>query len=305
MSPNGKSGVECVHTSPGRRALQVRDVQERHVFMNAHQISLVFLSNRCPGDERVEFLVSTVSSYLRSSPRYLARCSTWIKGFASGRLTETTSLQFVPLRPPTSFAGLREMLRSSRFLPTFRHVFTDGIISKSSVSVNSRSLSTFHSRAPPFITGTVLSRSRLLQRTPRQRLWQWDRTGRSRRQSTQHHPAQQPSKSKGIGERFRELSRKYGWAAVGVYLGLTVLDFPLCFLAVRWMGTERIAEAEHFVVQGFWNLLAMLGLDYRTREKEEVHMPTAGGTAAGVEAAENGQRQGEHASESSDTRQSI
>ncbi|KAI1389385.1 uncharacterized protein F4822DRAFT_198810 [Hypoxylon trugodes] len=58
-------------------------------------------------------------------------------------------------------------------------------------------------------------------------------------------PAQEPQ---GLTARLKKLSREYGWAALGVYLGLTVLDFPFCFLLVRSVGTERIGEIEHFVV---------------------------------------------------------
>ncbi len=50
---------------------------------------------------------------------------------------------------------------------------------------------------------------------------------------------QQPQ---GLSARLKKLSREYGWAAVGVYLGLSVLDFPFCFLLVRVVGTERIGE---------------------------------------------------------------
>jgi hypothetical protein len=35
---------------------------------------------------------------------------------------------------------------------------------------------------------------------------------------------------------------------VGVYLALSVLDFPFCFLLVRTVGTDRIAIAEEWVV---------------------------------------------------------
>ncbi|KAI1136195.1 hypothetical protein F5Y05DRAFT_415378 [Hypoxylon sp. FL0543] len=52
----------------------------------------------------------------------------------------------------------------------------------------------------------------------------------------------------GITARLRKLSREYGWAALGVYLGLTVLDFPFCFLLVRSVGTDRIGEIEHWVL---------------------------------------------------------
>lgn len=43
-----------------------------------------------------------------------------------------------------------------------------------------------------------------------------------------------------LSGRLKKLSREYGWSAVGVYLGLTILDFPFCFLLVRTLGTDRI-----------------------------------------------------------------
>ncbi|KAI0453443.1 hypothetical protein F5B21DRAFT_283006 [Xylaria acuta] len=52
----------------------------------------------------------------------------------------------------------------------------------------------------------------------------------------------------GLSARLRKLSREYGWAAVGVYLSLSILDFPFCFLLVRVVGTDRIGELEEWVV---------------------------------------------------------
>lgn len=49
--------------------------------------------------------------------------------------------------------------------------------------------------------------------------------------------AQQPTS---LGARLKKLSREYGWTAVGVYMTLSVLDFPFCFLLVRTVGTDRI-----------------------------------------------------------------
>ncbi|UKZ91957.1 uncharacterized protein TrAFT101_006925 [Trichoderma asperellum] len=60
--------------------------------------------------------------------------------------------------------------------------------------------------------------------------------------------AQGAKKSLSIRERFKKLSREYGWSAVGVYFALSVLDFPFCFLFVRLVGTERIGQLEHYVV---------------------------------------------------------
>lgn len=53
----------------------------------------------------------------------------------------------------------------------------------------------------------------------------------------------------------RKLSREYGWAAFGVYMGLSALDFPFCFLAVRIIGTERIGHWEHVIVGAIKSLI--------------------------------------------------
>ncbi|KAF2769596.1 hypothetical protein EJ03DRAFT_271992 [Teratosphaeria nubilosa] len=76
-------------------------------------------------------------------------------------------------------------------------------------------------------------------------------------------------KAQGLSARLKELSRKYGWAALGVYLGLSALDFPFCFMAVRWLGTERIAAAEKWVVDNFWSVVGAVGLDMRHKQAQE------------------------------------
>ncbi|KAK5053709.1 hypothetical protein LTR84_001670 [Exophiala bonariae] len=52
-----------------------------------------------------------------------------------------------------------------------------------------------------------------------------------------------------FSQRFKKLSREYGWGAVGVYLALTALDLPFCFLAVRMLGTDRIGHYEHVALE--------------------------------------------------------
>lgn len=52
--------------------------------------------------------------------------------------------------------------------------------------------------------------------------------------------AKEPPK-KGI----RALMSKYGYSALGVYLALTAIDLPLCFLLVHSVGTEKMEEWEH------------------------------------------------------------
>jgi len=63
---------------------------------------------------------------------------------------------------------------------------------------------------------------------------------------TPHLGSPEPALS--LTQRFRKLSREYGWLALWVYLGLTALDFPFCFLAVRTLGVERIGHYEHVIV---------------------------------------------------------
>ena len=46
-----------------------------------------------------------------------------------------------------------------------------------------------------------------------------------------------------LGARMRKLSREYGWSALGVYLALSALDFPFCYMLVRYLGTERIGKS--------------------------------------------------------------
>ncbi|KAJ4006813.1 DUF1279 super [Fusarium irregulare] len=52
----------------------------------------------------------------------------------------------------------------------------------------------------------------------------------------------------GLTARLKKLTKEYGWVTVGVYLGLSVLDFPFCFLFVRMVGAEKIGEVEHRVM---------------------------------------------------------
>ncbi|KAM0366549.1 hypothetical protein ACHAO7_006032 [Fusarium culmorum] len=54
--------------------------------------------------------------------------------------------------------------------------------------------------------------------------------------------------AKGLSAKLRKLTKEYGWVTVGVYLGLSVLDFPFCFLFVRMVGPEKIGEVEHRVM---------------------------------------------------------
>lgn len=56
-----------------------------------------------------------------------------------------------------------------------------------------------------------------------------------------------------LSGRLKKLSREYGWSAVGVYMALSVLDFPFCFILVRAVGTEKICK--HGIVIFCWAML--------------------------------------------------
>ena len=51
----------------------------------------------------------------------------------------------------------------------------------------------------------------------------------------------------------KQLSREYGYGALAVYFGLSALDFPFCFLAVRYLGKERIAIVEQTFINTVTN----------------------------------------------------
>lgn len=46
-----------------------------------------------------------------------------------------------------------------------------------------------------------------------------------------------------LSQRLKKLFKDYGKSAIGVYLALSVLDFPFCFLLVRIVGTETIGRS--------------------------------------------------------------
>ncbi len=55
----------------------------------------------------------------------------------------------------------------------------------------------------------------------------------------------------------RKLSREYGYSALGVYLLLSAVDFPFCFLAVRVLGTDRIGHWEDVAMETLRKILPL------------------------------------------------
>ncbi|RKF59924.1 putative N-terminal acetyltransferase 2 [Erysiphe neolycopersici] len=58
-----------------------------------------------------------------------------------------------------------------------------------------------------------------------------------------------------LGAKIKKLSREYGWSAFGVYLALSALDFPICFLLVKYLGSERIGKWEQAVTSSLKSLI--------------------------------------------------
>ncbi|CCH43150.1 hypothetical protein BN7_2697 [Wickerhamomyces ciferrii] len=54
------------------------------------------------------------------------------------------------------------------------------------------------------------------------------------------------SSSSGTGEKkktgIKALIQEYGYSALAIYLGLSAIDFPLCFIAVHSIGEDKIHE---------------------------------------------------------------
>jgi hypothetical protein len=88
-----------------------------------------------------------------------------------------------------------------------------------------------------------------------------------------------------MSERMKDMSKKYGWTVVGIYLGLSAIDFPFCYLAVRWFGTERIAKVEHAIMDYFWATLDKVAPSLKERRE----------TNEAVEAAEAATREADEA----------
>ncbi|KAM3420573.1 hypothetical protein BST61_g3835 [Cercospora zeina] len=160
------------------------------------------------------------------------------------------------------------MLKSSRLLHLFRQsAFHDGALrapirrtgprrSPSPTTCQKRRLATGNGRSLLAQRGWRIAQARAKSNV------------RTRRGYSSQ--AAEGAKPRSLSERMKDMSRKYGWTVTGIYLGLSVLDFPFCFLAVKWFGTERIAEVEHTIMDGFWDMAekVMPSLQERRLAKE-------------------------------------
>jgi hypothetical protein len=94
-----------------------------------------------------------------------------------------------------------------------------------------------------------------LARTVRSLRFKSNKAPPQRLDPTPHLGSPEPALS--LSQRLKQLSREYGWTAVGVYFALSVLDFPFCFLAVRLLGTDRIGHYEDVIKSTFWSVVRL------------------------------------------------
>ena len=125
----------------------------------------------------------------------------------------------------------------------WRRLFTSQAREKLPAQLWRRRITPFESLMTGFRCGPTLSTGPGAVRGALQRGFRFSarRKGNSKAQSgtTGKEAAPEPQS---LSARLKKLSKEYGWAAVGVYAALSVLDFPFCFLLVKIVGTERIGK---------------------------------------------------------------
>lgn len=89
---------------------------------------------------------------------------------------------------------------------------------------------------------------------------------RPRLQPSRLYSTPPPDAPLSLSQRLKQMSKQYGYTAVGVYLALSALDFPFCFLAVRLLGTERVGHYEEVAVR--W-VKGLVGKEISQAEEEE------------------------------------
>lgn len=158
------------------------------------------------------------------------------------------------------------MLKNPRLLHLFRQapLHHEGILQQSLTRNFTGQLANVTSRSGPLRRNLATSSQRTCfsNQTQLPRSWRTSgfRFGRQARHNGTKAKAPEVEASTSLtqltmSERMKAMSKKYGWVVVGIYLGLSALDFPFCFLAVRLFGTERIAAVEHAIISKFWELV--------------------------------------------------
>ncbi|KAI5960618.1 NAT2 [Candida pseudojiufengensis] len=76
-------------------------------------------------------------------------------------------------------------------------------------------------------------------------------------------PPPPPKQAKGI----KALMKEYGYPALGVYLGLSMIDLPICYILVHSLGQEKIEIYENKIKQQFGYGLS----DEELRQKQSIN----------------------------------
>jgi hypothetical protein len=69
------------------------------------------------------------------------------------------------------------------------------------------------------------------------------------RSTTNSEPtAEEEGKASGLMGKLKDLTRKYGWATVVVYLLFSAVDFGLCFFLINLVGAEHVRHAQDYIL---------------------------------------------------------
>ncbi|KAG0663858.1 hypothetical protein C6P46_002083 [Rhodotorula mucilaginosa] len=116
-------------------------------------------------------------------------------------------------------------------------------------------------------------------------------SGRSQQQQQQNKEQEQGSAESEdpqkipLTQKVKYLFRKYGWTTLVVYLGLSAVDFGLCFLVIYSVGADRVRSAEDWVLDK---------LHWKRRSDDKDKAEGGGGGGNRVQRAVEGLQQRAH-----------
>ncbi|KAK9371784.1 uncharacterized protein V1513DRAFT_454484 [Lipomyces chichibuensis] len=133
---------------------------------------------------------------------------------------------------------------ASSFLPLFyRRALSSGGTSPNSVFLATKSSRTLFKLSSVFSSARTRFSRQLMLKQPRR----FNSTSPDMPRPQQAQTAKLEKKEGYL----KRLSKKYGISVVYIYLGLSLLDFPVCFAVVHTLGQEKISELEDTVSEYF------------------------------------------------------
>ncbi|KAK8098256.1 uncharacterized protein PG998_013742 [Apiospora kogelbergensis] len=182
-------------------------------------------------------------------------------------MLRTTLRHYMTLLRPTGRPALRDAAQTSGRAIWARNF---GQATQSTIQASRTNLSSVRQKLPSY----TFRPNQAIWRAPRR---DFHRTSRLRDAKTApkgtNGKGAKANEPQGLSARLKKLSREYGWSAVGVYLAMSILDFPFCFLLVRIVGTDRIGALEHYVVSNakkkHWKRRHQRGVEMATWGVEE------------------------------------